>query len=112
MRPLHSWEQEDGSYRPLGYWSRHYNAAELNYSPTEREALAIVWVVKLCRPYLERTKFLVRSDHHALGWLFGTTSTEGNPRIVRRKLSLSAFDFTVEYRPGASQRVADELSRM
>jgi hypothetical protein len=105
-------EQEDGSYRPLGYWSRQCNAAERNYSPTEREALAIVWAVKLCRPYLERTKFLVRSDHQALRWLFGTTSTDGNPRIVRWKLALSAFDFTVEYRPGASQRVADELSRM
>jgi transposase InsO family protein len=47
-----------------------------------------------------------------LRWLFSTTSTDGNPRIVRWKLALSAFDFTVEYRPGSSHKVADELSRM
>jgi RNase H-like domain found in reverse transcriptase/Reverse transcriptase (RNA-dependent DNA polymerase) len=34
--------QSDGSYRPSGFLSRNCNPAELNYSPTEREALAIV----------------------------------------------------------------------
>jgi hypothetical protein len=34
--------QQDGSYMPLGYWSRNCNPAELNYSPIEREDLAIV----------------------------------------------------------------------
>jgi RNase H-like domain found in reverse transcriptase len=104
--------QEDGKPRPLGFWSRKCSAAEQNYSPTEREALEIVWGVKICRPYLERTRFVVRTDHQALRWLFSTTSSDGNPRIVRWKLALSAFDFTVEYRPGSSHKVADELSRM
>jgi hypothetical protein len=45
-------EQEDQTYRPIGFWSRPSTAAERNYSSTEREALAIVWSVKLCRPYL------------------------------------------------------------
>jgi hypothetical protein len=105
-------EQEDRSYRPLGYWSRQCNRAERNYSPTEREALAIVWGIRICRPYLERSKFVVRSDHQALRWLFSTSSTDGNPRILRWKLALSAFDFSVKYRPGASHKVPDELSRM
>ena len=104
--------QPDGSSRPLGFWSRNCNPAELNYSPTEREALAIVWGIKKCRPYLERTKFVVRSDHQALRWLFSTSSTDGNPRVVRWKLALSAYNFTVEYKPGASHKVPDELSRM
>ena len=104
--------QTDGSYRPLGYWSRHCTPPELNYSPTEREALAIVWGVKKCRPYLERTRFVVRSDHQALRWLFSTSSTDGNPRVVRWKLAMSAYDFSVEYKPGASHKVPDELSRM
>jgi RNase H-like domain found in reverse transcriptase len=62
--------QPDGSYRSLGFWSRNCNRADLNYSPTEREALAIVWGVKKYRPYLERAKLVVRSDHQALRWLF------------------------------------------
>jgi hypothetical protein len=87
--------QPDGSYRPLGFWSRKYNLAELNYLSTEREALEIVWGVKKCRPYLERTKFIVRSDYQALSWLFSTSSTDGNPRGFRLKLDMPAYYFTV-----------------
>jgi hypothetical protein len=104
--------QADGSYRPLGYWSRHCTPPEWNYSPIEREALAIVWGVNKCRPYLERTKVVVRSDHQALRWLFSTSSTDRNPLVVRWKLALSAYNFSVGYKPGASHKVPDELSRM
>jgi RNase H-like domain found in reverse transcriptase len=68
--------------------------------------------VKKCRQYLERTNFVVRSDHQALRWLFSTSSTNGNPRVIRWKLALSAYNFSVEYKPGASHKVPDELSRM
>ena len=66
----------------------------------------------MCRPYVERTSFVVRTDHQALRWLFSTSSTDGNPRIVRWKLALAGFDFTVEYTPGSKNKVPDELSRM
>jgi hypothetical protein len=102
----------DGSYRPLGFWSRNCNSAEMNYSPTEREALEIVWGVKKCRLYLERNKFVVRSDHQALRLLFSTSSTDANPRVVRWKLAMAACDFTVEYKTDASHKAPDELSRM
>jgi hypothetical protein len=36
---------------------------------------------------------------------------EDNPRMVRWRLALSAYDFEVVYKPGPQQRVADELSR-
>jgi RNase H-like domain found in reverse transcriptase len=36
-------EQPDKTFRPIGFWSRQCNQAERNYSPTEREALAIAW---------------------------------------------------------------------
>jgi hypothetical protein len=104
--------QADGSYRPLVYWSRHCIPSERNYSPTEFEVLSIVWGVKKCRPYLELTKLVVRSDHQALRWVFSTSSTDGNHRVVRLKLALLAYNFSVEYKPGASHKVPDELSRM
>jgi RNase H-like domain found in reverse transcriptase len=66
--------------------------------------------VKQTRPYLERTNFIIRTDHSALRWLFG--ASEQNQRICRWRLSLAEFSFSVEYRPGSKYVAADALSRL
>ena len=43
---------EDGERMQIGFWSRSLTPAEKNYSPTERECLAVVWALKVLRPYL------------------------------------------------------------
>jgi hypothetical protein len=97
--------------RPIAFLSRNCNAAKRNYSPTEREALAVVWAIKFARPYVERTKFVLRTYHQALRWLFAS-SHEDNSRFVRWRLCLAEYVFTVEYKPGAVHNVPDALSRL
>jgi RNase H-like domain found in reverse transcriptase/Reverse transcriptase (RNA-dependent DNA polymerase)/Integrase zinc binding domain/Integrase core domain/Chromo (CHRromatin Organisation MOdifier) domain len=101
---------EDGHLHPLGFWSRHLNAPEINYSATEKEALAVVWAIKRLRPYLEGEKFTVRTDHSALVWLFSVDG--GNRRLVRWRLCLAEYDFVIKYRPGVQNQPADALSRI
>ena len=103
-------EQPSGPALPLGYWSRTLNAAERNYSTTERECLAIVWAVTHLRPYLEGVKFTVRTDHHALRWVMNLADAQG--RLARWRLRLSEFTFNVEYSPGATHHAADAMSRL
>jgi RNase H-like domain found in reverse transcriptase/Reverse transcriptase (RNA-dependent DNA polymerase)/Integrase zinc binding domain/Integrase core domain len=103
-------ELADGTTQPAAFYSRSLTAAERNYSVTEREALAVVWGVKQTRPYVERTKFKIRTDHSALRWLFG--AAEENQRICRWRLALAEFQFVVEYRPGRKHVAADTLSRL
>ena len=103
-------EQPDGKPLPLGYWSRTLNAAERNYSTTEKECLAIVWAVTHLRPYLEGTEFTVRTDHHALRWVMNLSDAQG--RLARWRLRLAEFTFKVEYHPGIAHHAADAMSRL
>lgn len=64
-------QEIDGKDLPIQYISRGLNSAESNYSTTEKECLAIIWAVKVFRPYLYGTKFKIRTDHRPLIWLFG-----------------------------------------
>jgi hypothetical protein len=91
--------------RPVGFWSRQCNQAECNYSPTEREALSIMWGIRMRRPYLEYTRFRVHSDHQALRCVFSVSVSESNPRLVRWRLAFSAYDFEVVCKPDHSKEL-------
>jgi hypothetical protein len=40
------------------------------------------------------------------------TATEGNARVLRWRLALEEFDFSVEYRPGRVNQAADAMSSL
>jgi len=54
--------------RVIAYWSRILKAAERNYSPTEREALALKEGLIKFQPYMEGETILAITDHAALQW--------------------------------------------
>jgi RNase H-like domain found in reverse transcriptase len=107
--------QDDGSkdgQKPLGYYSRKLSDAEINYSATEREGLAVVWATKILRHQLVGTDFVIRTDHSSLRWLLTGASGDENYRITRWRLRLSDLNFRIEHRSGASNKAADALSRL
>jgi hypothetical protein len=102
---------DDGALHPIGFWSRVLNDQESRYSTTEREALAIVWAARTLRHYLEGRRFRVRTDHRALSWIFGASSSD-NARLARFRLKLAGMDFVVSHLPGRQNRAADGMSRV
>ena len=100
---------QDGKERVIAYASRSLNKAERNYCVTDRELLAVRYFTDYFRHYLLGRHFLVRSDHQALRWLF--TLKNPKDRVARWIEILSAFNFSVEYRPGNKHGNADGMSR-
>ena len=54
--------------RVIAYWSRSLKTAEKNYSPTEREALALKEGLIKFQAYIEGEKVIAITDHAALTW--------------------------------------------
>ncbi|KAE9301653.1 hypothetical protein PF008_g22691 [Phytophthora fragariae] len=103
--------QDQGrGWQPIAYASKVNSKAEGNYGITELECLAVVWAIKLFRPYLYGRQFTIVTDHAALKWLMTSANLTG--KLHRWGLTLQEFDFEVEYRPGATNVVADALSRI
>ena len=103
-------ETEPNEWTPIGYWSKTLTDCKWNYSTTERECFSVVWAVTSLRLYIEGLKFTIRTDHDALRWLMTLTDSLG--RLMRWRLRLSEFDFTITYRPGRVHQGPDALSRL
>jgi hypothetical protein len=100
--------EQDG--RPVAYESRKFNAAELNYTVTEKELLAVVHALRVWRCYLESSiSFLVRTDHNPN--VFFQSKSSLSRREARWNDFLQQFNFQWEYVKGPANVVADPLSR-
>ncbi|CAN6562554.1 unnamed protein product [Malus baccata var. baccata] len=92
------------------YASRTLNDAQLNYTTTEKELLAVVFALDKFRSYLIGTKVIVFTNHAALKYLF--TKKEAKPRLIRWMLLLQEFDIEIRDKKGCENVVADHLSRL
>ena len=94
----------------IHYASRTLNDAQLNYSTTEKELLAVVFALDKFCSYLLGTKVIVYSDHAALKYLL--TKKEAKPRLIRWMLLLQEFNIEIRDKKGSENVVADHLSRL
>ena len=97
----HRWE--DGSTRPIAFASHSLSPAERKYAHLDKEGLAIIYGVKTFHQYLLGRKFTINSDHKLLQHIFDEAKpipTMASARLQRWALTLSAYDYTIAYKPG------------
>jgi transposase InsO family protein len=101
---------ETAEGRPIAFASRKLSDAEQNYDIVEKEALAIFWsIVSKFRWLLLGRQFQIWTDHKPLVFLFSTTKV--SPKVLRWRMQLQEFTFTIRHCAGKDNVVADHLSR-
>ena len=101
-----------GGERPIAFTSRTLSPAQRKYSASEREALACLWACERWNFHLYGRQFILVTDHQALKTLLTTDGLGHRPlRLHRWSDRLFQYSFTVAYRPGKLNVVADCLSR-
>eukprot|EP00117_Sycon_ciliatum_P032645 scpid60482/ scgid0554/ Retrovirus-related Pol polyprotein from transposon 17.6; Protease; Reverse transcriptase; Endonuclease len=104
--------QPDASVRPVAYLSRSLTPAETRYSQIEKEALAATWACDRLSHYLLGMPFTIETDHKPLIPLLGTRALDDlPPRVLRFRLRLLRFDYSIIHTPGKQLAIADALSR-
>jgi hypothetical protein len=94
---------------PIAFFSRPVAPRHRALTAYERELIGLVHAVRHWRPYLWGRHFVVKTDHYSLKYLLDQRlSTIPQHHWVGKLLG---FDFTVEYKPGHANTVADALSR-
>ena len=105
---------DDGKRYPIAYASCQTNPAEAKYAPTELEVAALVYAVEHFEVYLLGNETTVYTDHQALVSAFLSHMKSQTKGILARwYLRISRFlpTLKIEYKPGATNVVADALSR-
>jgi hypothetical protein len=95
---------------PLDFASRNLCIAEINYTTTEREGLAMVYALQKFCQYSLGGHFKMFTDHSALKYLVNKPVLGG--RICRWLLQLQEYDFEIIVKPGIMNKGLDHWSRL
>ena len=96
--------------RPIAYYSHGLPKTKVPRLAYEIELFAVVMVVQKWKHYLIHKPFTIHLDQMSLKYLW--EQKEIPSQYAKWLVKLMDFQFTVEYREGRTNKVADALSRV
>ena len=102
-------QQED---KPVAYASRTLSKSESNYEPIQLECLAIVFAMNKFDQYIfGYPNVTIHTDRRPLEAIMNKSLLAAPTRIQAMMLALQRYAFTVTWKPGKEQIIADLLTR-
>ena len=101
-------QEEDKKPYAIYYISKNLTPTELNYTVTEKEFLAVIYVINKFRHYITGYLVFLYIDHSAIKYLANKPITNG--RVTHWLLLLQEFDITIRDQLGKENLVANFLS--
>ena len=99
---------QDGKEEVVALASKAFNDTETKWSTIEQECFAIFFCIRKWEHMLRGQQFEVETDHKNLEYLDNTDV----PKLVRWRLALQEYQFTIRHISGSKNVVADALSRI
>nr|GFA58946.1 hypothetical protein [Tanacetum cinerariifolium] len=103
-------QRKSKHFQPINYANKTMTEAQIHYTTTEKEMLAVVYAFEMFWPYLVLSKSIVYTDYSALKYLLNKQDTK--PRLLRWFLLLQELDITILDKKGSENLAADHLSRL
>ena len=102
-------QQHSGMHwKAVAYASRSLSNTEWRYSQIEKEALAIAWACEKFASYVLGKAIHLETDYKPLVPLLNRTNLDSLPaRVLRFRLRLSRFDYSISHVPGKLLYTAD-----
>lgn len=96
--------------RPIAFFSKTLGPKTAALSTYEKEAIAILEALRRWKHYFASTSVIIRTDQQSLRYIHDQRLVEG----IQHKLliKLLGYNYTVEYKRGRENKVADALSRI
>lgn len=93
---------------PIAYVSRRFTDAQVRWSTPEKECFAIVYTLRKYERILRFGDLHLETDHKNLQWM----ESSSNPKVQRWAVYLGEFQYQLRHISGASNVIADGLSRV
>ena len=105
-------EKHGKEWRPVAYASRVMTETETRYAQIEKEALAITWAHEKFSTYILGKHISIETDHKPLVPILGSKHLDNlPPRVLRFRLRLMRFSYSITHVAGKLLCTADALPR-
>ena len=105
-------QRAQDTWKPVAYASRALTGTVKRYAQIEKEALAVTRACEKFSNYILGCKFEIETDHKPLVPILSTKHLDNlPPRVLRFRLRLARFDYSIQHVLGKLLYTADALSR-